>query len=414
MNSSLTLLPESAHVFERLALRFGHNAPDKEGSQQAYRAVKPVGEPMTELGGSRLGQHSVQQVPVLHLHIEHRYERRGHDEIEYPLESHGDGNSPTADSVGEYLSNQHPTDGTPREHKRRSVHHDADHRQHFQPLMPECEGNTEGSDGHAKASADEKRLASELLDSEYGHQRKEDVHHTHHHGVHHRVRHAHISKDAWGIIQHRVDANNLLEDGEHHADEDAKVAVGEEFLSLHGDCRLDVREDQACLVGTIDAREDAQRPVVLADADEVARRLGHETDENGELLPKELRLTQFGKRLRSTSLDELPELINILKGDMSIVGPRPLLVKYLPLYNEHQRKRHLVRPGLTGYAQANGRNAISWEEKFDMDVRYVENISFRMDAAIIIKTILTVLKREGIGNGTADVMSEFRGSGHGE
>lgn len=144
------------------------------------------------------------------------------------------------------------------------------------------------------------------------------------------------------------------------------------------------------------------------------RSMTNETDENGELLPKELRLTQFGKRLRSTSLDELPELINILKGDMSIVGPRPLLVKYLPLYNEHQRKRHLVRPGLTGYAQANGRNAISWEEKFDMDVRYVENISFRMDAAIIMKTILTVLKREGIGNGTADVMSEFRGSGHGE
>lgn len=140
------------------------------------------------------------------------------------------------------------------------------------------------------------------------------------------------------------------------------------------------------------------------------RSMTNETDEKGVLLPKEQRLTNFGKKLRSTSLDELPELVNILKGDMSIVGPRPLLVKYLPLYNEYQRKRHLVRPGLTGYAQANGRNLISWEEKFNMDVQYVENVSFKMDATIILKTIMTVLKREGIGNGGADVIAEFRGS----
>ena len=140
------------------------------------------------------------------------------------------------------------------------------------------------------------------------------------------------------------------------------------------------------------------------------RSMTNETDENGVLLPKEQRLTHFGKKLRSTSLDELPELLNIFKGDMSIVGPRPLLVKYLPLYNEHQRRRHLVRPGLTGYAQANGRNLISWEEKFDMDVKYVENVSFKMDVSIILKTILTVLKREGIGNGSADVIAEFQGS----
>ena len=142
------------------------------------------------------------------------------------------------------------------------------------------------------------------------------------------------------------------------------------------------------------------------------RSMTNEKDENGVLLPKEQRLTHFGKKLRSTSLDELPELLNILKGDMSIVGPRPLLVKYLPLYNEHQRRRHLVRPGLTGYAQANGRNMISWEEKFDMDVKYVDNVSFKMDVAIILKTILTVLKREGIGNGNADVIAEFQGSGN--
>ena len=140
------------------------------------------------------------------------------------------------------------------------------------------------------------------------------------------------------------------------------------------------------------------------------RSMTNEKDENGVLLPKEQRLTHFGKKLRSTSLDELPELLNILKGDMSIVGPRPLLVKYLPLYNEQQRRRHLVRPGLTGYAQANGRNLISWEEKFDMDVKYVENVSFKMDVSIILKTILTVLKREGIGNGSADVIAEFQGS----
>ena len=140
------------------------------------------------------------------------------------------------------------------------------------------------------------------------------------------------------------------------------------------------------------------------------RSMTNETDENGVLLPKEQRLTHFGKKLRSTSLDELPELLNIFKGDMSIVGPRPLLVKYLPLYNEHQRRRHLVRPGLTGYAQANGRNLISWEEKFDMDVKYVENVSFKMDVSIILKTLLTVLKREGIGNGSADVIAEFQGS----
>lgn len=140
------------------------------------------------------------------------------------------------------------------------------------------------------------------------------------------------------------------------------------------------------------------------------RSMTNETDENGKLLPKEKRLTQFGKKLRSMSLDELPELINILHGDMSIVGPRPLLVKYLPLYSEHQRKRHLVRPGLTGYAQANGRNMISWEEKFEMDVNYVNNISFKTDVNIIFKTIIAVLKREGIGNGYSDVMPEFQGS----
>ncbi|WP_317437456.1 sugar transferase [Thomasclavelia spiroformis] len=133
-------------------------------------------------------------------------------------------------------------------------------------------------------------------------------------------------------------------------------------------------------------------------------------DEHGNLLPDEIRLTKFGKLLRSTSLDELPELFNILKGDMSIVGPRPLLVRYLPLYNEHQKHRHDVRPGFTGYAQCNGRNAISWEEKFDLDVYYTKNLTLFMDIKIIIKTVKVVLFREGISSETSVTMEEFRGS----
>ena len=126
------------------------------------------------------------------------------------------------------------------------------------------------------------------------------------------------------------------------------------------------------------------------------RTMTDKKDENGNLLPDEQRLTKFGKALRSTSLDELPELWNILKGDMAIVGPRPLLVEYLPLYNEKQKLRHDVRPGLTGLAQISGRNAITWEEKFKDDLEYVNNITFIQDAKIILKTITKVFKREGI------------------
>lgn len=133
-------------------------------------------------------------------------------------------------------------------------------------------------------------------------------------------------------------------------------------------------------------------------------------DENGELLPNNIRLTRFGRMLRSTSLDELPELFNILKGDMSLVGPRPLLIEYLPLYNEHQKRRHNVRPGLSGLAQVNGRNAITWEEKFSYDVEYVDNVSFLMDLKILIQTILTVFKREGINKSKSVTMEKFRGT----
>lgn len=135
-----------------------------------------------------------------------------------------------------------------------------------------------------------------------------------------------------------------------------------------------------------------------------------EKDENGNLLPDEKRLTKYGKILRSTSLDELPELINIFIGDMSIVGPRPLLVQYLPLYSEEQKHRHDVRPGLTGYAQVNGRNAISWEERFKLDVTYTQKISLWMDIGIIFKTVLAVFKREGISSETSATMEEFKGT----
>lgn len=140
------------------------------------------------------------------------------------------------------------------------------------------------------------------------------------------------------------------------------------------------------------------------------RTMTDERDENGELLPDEVRLTKFGKALRSTSLDELPELWNIVKGDMSIVGPRPLLAKYLPLYSERQARRHEVRPGFTGLAQVKGRNSISWEEKFEWDVWYVDNITFGSDIKIILSTVKVVLKKDGISSGTSATMEEFRGS----
>ena len=129
----------------------------------------------------------------------------------------------------------------------------------------------------------------------------------------------------------------------------------------------------------------------------------------GELLPDDVRLTSFGKVIRKLSLDELPQLWNVLKGDMSFVGPRPLLMEYLPLYNERQARRHEVRPGITGWAQVNGRNAISWEEKFELDVWYVENHSFWLDIKILFMTVLKVFKSEGISQDGQATMTKFTG-----
>lgn len=140
------------------------------------------------------------------------------------------------------------------------------------------------------------------------------------------------------------------------------------------------------------------------------RTMDNRKDAQGNLLPDEVRLNSYGKFLRATSLDELPEIINILIGHMSIVGPRPLLVKYIPLYSPEQRRRHTVRPGLTGYAQVNGRNSITWEEKFRLDVEYVDNITLIGDIKILFGTVFSVLKREGISQENNATMEEFKGS----
>lgn len=140
------------------------------------------------------------------------------------------------------------------------------------------------------------------------------------------------------------------------------------------------------------------------------RTMNNAKDKNGNLLADNLRLTKFGKFIRSTSIDELPELINILKGDMSIVGPRPLLVEYLDLYNEEQKHRHDVRPGLTGLAQVNGRNSITWEEKFKYDIEYVKNVTFINDCKIILKTIQKVVQRDGINATETVTMEKFKGN----
>lgn len=143
------------------------------------------------------------------------------------------------------------------------------------------------------------------------------------------------------------------------------------------------------------------------------RTMDNRRDKDGDLLPDEVRLNKYGRFLRSTSLDELPELINILKGDMAIVGPRPLLVRYLERYNEEQHHRHDVRPGLTGYAQAHGRNAISWEDKFAMDVWYTKHITFLGDIKILIDTVMVVFKRSGVSSETSATMEEFMGTPEG-
>jgi undecaprenyl phosphate N,N'-diacetylbacillosamine 1-phosphate transferase len=139
------------------------------------------------------------------------------------------------------------------------------------------------------------------------------------------------------------------------------------------------------------------------------RTMTDERDNEGQLLPNHLRLTKFGRMLRATSLDELPELFNILRGDMSVIGPRPLLIEYLPLYDEKQKHRHDVRPGLSGLAQVSGRNGISWEDKFHYDIEYIENVSFLLDVKLITKTLLKAFRREGVNKSETVTMEKFQG-----
>lgn len=140
------------------------------------------------------------------------------------------------------------------------------------------------------------------------------------------------------------------------------------------------------------------------------RTMTTEVDDKGQLLPDEQRMTKLGSQIRNSSIDELPQLINVLKGDLSLVGPRPLLMEYLPLYNEEQRKRHNVKPGITGWAQINGRNAITWEQKFKLDVWYAENQSFKLDMYILYKTIENVMKKKDISSQSHVTAEKFRGN----
>ena len=138
--------------------------------------------------------------------------------------------------------------------------------------------------------------------------------------------------------------------------------------------------------------------------------MSDQRDEHGELLPDEVRLTPVGRLVRKTSLDEIPQLLSVIQGDMSLIGPRPLLMEYLPLYSKEQQRRHDVRPGITGWAQVNGRNAISWKQKFDYDIWYVEHLSFSLDVKILLQTILKVFKAEGITSATSVTMEKFKGN----
>ena len=262
--------PELGHIFEGLAFGLGHEAPYEEGGDDADDAVEAVGEPMAEV------------VAGLQVHVEHRHEGGGDDEVEDPLEGYGNGHGSAADGVGEDLGDEHPADGAPREHEGGGIDHDAEHSDDLEASLAEGGGYAEGSECHAERAPDEERLAAPALYGEHGDEGEEDVDDAHDDGVDHGVGHAHIAEDAGGIVEHGVDAYGLLEDAEHDADEDAEVAVGEEALGAHGDGLLDVGEDLCCARAAIDALEDAEGAVVATYHDEVARRLGHEADEQGE------------------------------------------------------------------------------------------------------------------------------------
>ena len=216
------------------------------------------------------------------MHVEHGHEAGADDEIEYPLECHGDGHGRATDSVGEYLGDKHPCDRTPAEHEARAVDHDGDGRYHFHARLSESDGHAERAYGHTDAAAYQKWLAAKFLYIEDGHQREEDVDDTHHHGEHHLVVHAHVLEDAGSVVEHGVDTYRLLEYGEHDAHEDTHETIGEELLGLHRDGVLDFGENLLRGLRAIDAREHVHGAVVPAYHYQVARSLRHEADEDGE------------------------------------------------------------------------------------------------------------------------------------
>ena len=216
------------------------------------------------------------------MHIEHGHEARTDDEIEYPLESHGDSHSGTTDGVGEYLGYKHPTDGTPREHEARTVDHDGSGCDHLKARSAERDGHAEGSESHAHGTADEEGLAPEPLDGEHGHKGEEYVNNTHEDGEYHLVVHAHILEDARSVVEHGIDAHSLLEHAEHDAHEDAEEPVGEKPFGLHGDGVLDILQYLPGLLCAVDAGENAKSAVVAARHHKIAGSLGHKADEHCE------------------------------------------------------------------------------------------------------------------------------------
>ena len=216
------------------------------------------------------------------VHVEHRHKGARHDEVENPLECYGNGHGSTTDGVRENLGDEHPADGTPREHERGRVDHDGDGCHKFHARVAESDGYTEGTESHTQRTVDEQGLASPFLHGEDGYQGKQNVDDTHKHGHHHRVLHTHVTEDARSIVEHSVDAHSLLEHGEHDTHEDAQGTVGHQFLGLHGHRLLDILENLCRFLRTVDLREDTKGFLVLTNTHQVARRLGNEADKQGE------------------------------------------------------------------------------------------------------------------------------------
>ena len=216
------------------------------------------------------------------MHVEHGHERRTHDEVRDPLECHSDSDGSTTDGVGEDLCDEHPGDGSPREHERGRVDEQRGSRHKCKTVIAECNSHAEGTEGHTQRTADEQWLASPLLDGEHSHQRERNVDDTHEDRQHHRVVHTHITEDTRCIVEHGVDTHSLLEHREHDADEDTHRTVGHQFLRLHYHRVLDILQDLLSLQAAVDLGQDTLGLLVLADRNEITRGLRHKADEQCE------------------------------------------------------------------------------------------------------------------------------------